>query len=231
MNKSNCIYLITPFPIFNPDAITVFEGLDIEHTVMLYKNLLLNYHDILSALFEKSTVVYCFDENDFNFLSDEIAAHKDLVFYNRHSPESLIKQISERYLAQNQYNLFISSNSIAITLNKIKKLFSVLSVEDNLIILGQSKNNKLALAALNYPNAEFLVSLNFNDEEFESALKKACINETGIHRYTGFLKINTLTDFKDLYKELSKKESLAYCSQRMHEQFTHLFIEYKDLLK
>ena len=44
-------------------------------------------------------------------------------------------------------------------------------------------------------------------------------------------KFSDIQDFKTLYKELSKKESLIYCSQNMHEKFTHLFIEYKELLK
>ena len=59
-----------------------------------------------------------------------------------------------------------------------------------------------------------------------------------VNRYDNFLyvlnhslTVKTVEDFKTLYSELSKKESLAYCSQQMHERFTHLFIEYKDLLR
>jgi hypothetical protein len=46
----------------------------------------------------------------------------------------------------------------------------------------------------------------------------------------GSLFIEDINDFKILYRELSKKESLNYCSQNIHEKFTHLFIEYKELL-
>ena len=51
-----------------------------------------------------------------------------------------------------------------------------------------------------------------------------------IHTLDNFLSINDFEDIKKLYIELSKKESLSYCSQNMHESFNDLFIEYKELL-
>ncbi|MBZ0199534.1 MAG: hypothetical protein K8H86_06685, partial [Ignavibacteriaceae bacterium] len=115
MTKSNCIYLIAPFPIFQSDAVSAFEVLDNEHTMLLYKNLFLNYHEIFSALPDIFTIVYCLDEKDRDFLPDEIAGHTDLVFYNHDFTENLTAQLSEKYITQHQYNLFVSSNSIMLT--------------------------------------------------------------------------------------------------------------------
>jgi len=232
MSKSkNCVFLISPFPFFNFEELPVFEGLNREHSSQLYRNLFFNYLEVLSDSRMLYNVVCCFDERDDGFLPEQIKLNNDIVFYKRDSYDNLITQLSEKYLLNIQYNLFLTANSIAFSLSSIKKLFDVLSVEDNLVLLGESKNNKLTFIALNYNNAELLSSLNYSAEDFETALKKTCSFHNGIHHSKGYLKINYLTDFKELYKELSKKESWAYCSQEMHEKFTHLFIEYKDLLK
>jgi len=46
-----------------------------------------------------------------------------------------------------------------------------------------------------------------------------------------FLKIESLKDFKELYSVLSDKKSENFCTGGIHESFTNLFIEYKDLLQ
>jgi hypothetical protein len=62
-------------------------------------------------------------------------------------------------------------------------------------------------------------------------LIKAGKEENFVHTLNNFMLIETKDDFIKLYNELSKKESMQYCSQNIHEKFTHLFIEYKELLK
>ena len=51
-----------------------------------------------------------------------------------------------------------------------------------------------------------------------------------LHVLSEFFIVNNFEDFKALYNILSKKESLEFCSQEMHEKFTHLFIEWCLLL-
>lgn len=232
MSKSkNYVFLISPFSFFNIEALPLFEGLDKEHSAQLYRNLLLNYLDIFSSPQMVYRVVYCFDERDDGYLPDQIAAQNDIIYYKKDSYANLIYQLTEKYLPNIQCSLFLTANSIAVSLNNIKNIFDVLLMEDNLVVLGESKSNQLTFVALNYNNAELLACLNYYEDDFETALKKVCKYNHSIHRSKGYLKINYLNDFKDMYKELSKKESWTYCSQHMHELFTHLFIEYKDLLK
>ena len=43
--------------------------------------------------------------------------------------------------------------------------------------------------------------------------------------------MNYFIDFKNLYIELSKKESLSYFSRQMNERFNNLIIDYKEIPK
>ena len=52
-----------------------------------------------------------------------------------------------------------------------------------------------------------------------------------VNTLSDVISVIDVNDFKKLYTELSLKKSNEYCSQQMHERFTHLFVEYKDLLK
>ena len=58
---------------------------------------------------------------------------------------------------------------------------------------------------------------------------KSC--EYFVNTLTDVIAVSNINDFKKLYIDLSQKKSNEYCSQQMHERFTHLFVEYKDLLK
>ena len=80
-------------------------------------------------------------------------------------------------------------------------------------------------------NHELFDEIDWNNFNYDNFLLYTSKHEHFLHVIDNFLVIRNIEDFKDLYKELSKKESLAYCSQIMHEKFTQLFIEYKDLLK
>ncbi len=66
--------------------------------------------------------------------------------------------------------------------------------------------------------------------DYDTFLLEAGKSDLFLNTLNGFQLIENFSDFKNLYIELSKKESLSYCSQQMHERFTNLFIEYKDLL-
>jgi hypothetical protein len=73
--------------------------------------------------------------------------------------------------------------------------------------------------------------IDWNNFNYDNFLLFTSKHEHFLHVIDNFLVIRNMEDFRNLYNELSKKESLEYCSQKMHEKFTHLFIEYKDLLK
>jgi hypothetical protein len=69
-----------------------------------------------------------------------------------------------------------------------------------------------------------------NNRKYSDYLKAISNKDFFIHTLEGFFSVDDFEDIKKLYIELSKKESLSYCSQKMHESFNDLFIEYKELL-
>jgi hypothetical protein len=78
---------------------------------------------------------------------------------------------------------------------------------------------------------EMVDNLDLSNLDYDSFLNKIVKFEHFIHVLKDFMLIKNLEDFKTLYDNLSKKESFSYCGQNIHERFTNLFIEYKDLLK
>jgi hypothetical protein len=97
--------------------------------------------------------------------------------------------------------------------------------------LGKSINQKLAFIGFNSFNADLFEGAELHDLDYDFFLNKISKFENFIHILDNFILIKDIEDFKNLYHQLSKKESFAYCSQEIHEKFTNLFIEYKDLLK
>jgi hypothetical protein len=80
-----------------------------------------------------------------------------------------------------------------------------------------------------FDNRLFESLLTFN-QDYISVLNQLTTRDILIHTLDGYLSIDDFEDIKKLYIELSKKESLSYCSPTLHEKFNDLFIEYKDLL-
>ena len=99
------------------------------------------------------------------------------------------------------------------------------------MIIGKSINGGVSFIGFNYLNQDLISAIHWDGLEFENLLHKVNKFDNFVYVWDNSLVVNSGKDFKLLYSELSKKESLEYCSQQMHEKFTHIFIEYKDFLK
>ncbi len=121
---------------------------------------------------------------------------------------------------------------MGITKELIEKALDQLAIEDEAIVIGRTIENYISFIGFNNYNSELFNEIDWQLVDYDSFLTKACKYENFIHVLSGnFMMIKNLNDFKKLYTELSKKESLAYCSPEMHEQFTNLFIEYKEFVE
>ncbi|HUX61230.1 MAG TPA: hypothetical protein VMV32_07950, partial [Ignavibacteriaceae bacterium] len=99
------------------------------------------------------------------------------------------------------------------------------------IVIGKSQNNGIAFLGFNSFNNNLFQEIDWDNLHFENLLPMVNKHENFVHVMNNYISISKLSDFKQLCTELSKKESLSYCNQEMHEKFTHLFIEYKEFLK
>ncbi len=233
MKYNACIYLTSLFPIFRKDEVPNFQSFDAEHSSLLYSSLFMNNIENLNHLNNVSKIVLCLDEKDKDNLPDALNPDNKIIFsFDTTVLQNYFQKLSDKHFTTCSSNLIIFSRSIGITKELIEKALDQLAIEDEAIVIGKTLENYISFIGFNNYNQELFNDIDWQLVDYDSFLTKACQHENFIHVLTGnFMMIKNLDNFKKLYSELSKKESLAYCSPEMHEQFTNLFIEYKGLLK
>ena len=226
------IYLISMRPVFDQNSIIPIGKLDADNTSQLFANLILNHKENLDKIINYTTVTYCFSENDKNYLPDDFTKNGSMkVFGNTKNSLQNIKNIVDRFFASTSINLIVFANSIGVSSTDLRKILDLLTLEADAVVIGKTKRGRVSLIGFNYLNNDLIKEINWGNIEFENLLHKVTKYDNFIYVWENSLLINSGEDFKLLYSELSKKESLEYCSQQMHEKFTHIFIEYKELLK
>lgn len=232
MKSDSIIYLVSSAPKLNPNNLSTFEEFNVENTLLLNEALIFNIKEIISPLKEDFSSVFAFDNNDSDYIPVDFFKDHSLGFFSDTSNlHNYIKSLFEKYSNKYANNLIIFSNAIGITSNDILQIFNLLAKDDENILIGKASNNRVTFLGFNSFNLELFEEINWNNIEYEKLLRQVNRHENFLHVMDNFLIVENLNDFRKLYTELSKKESLSYCSQSMHEKFTHLFIEYKELLK
>lgn len=232
MKPDSIIYLVATTPLFNANDIPTFEAFDKENSLLLYSALTLNHYENLKLISDTYNSVFCFDEKDIEHIPEIITSdHLDTFFADTNKKTNYLKKLADKYSSKHLNNLIIFSNSIGISQSDISKAFNLLSMEDEAIVIGKSQNNGIAFLGFNSFNNNLFQEIDWDNLHFENLLPMVNKHENFVHVMNNYISISKLSDFKQLYTELSKKESLSYCNQEMHEKFTHLFIEYKEFLK
>lgn len=229
--KKNCIYVLSLHPVFNSDETTKFENLSLRDSILLYSHLLANFVEIFTNTDLSFELVFCLNEKDENYIPRNFFPDDSIIYFNKsENINSNLERLGQNYFSIFENNILIRADVIGVSEKTIQKIFNLLAIEDDVLVIGKSINKKVALLGFN--NLE----INLLDEMFSAALEydkfllEAGKSDLFLNTLNGFQLIENFSDFKNLYIELSKKESLSYCSQQMHERFTNLFIEYKDLL-
>jgi glycosyltransferase A (GT-A) superfamily protein (DUF2064 family) len=232
MKSNSSVYLFTNSAKFNKEFIPDFESFSKDDSFLLYSSLVLNHREIFEQLPKTVNLISCFDDNDKEFLPEEFKGNNiQIIFGDTTDKKSLLKRMSHKFFNESTNNLIILSDSIGITCEDIQKAFNLLQIDDEVIVLGKTNNDKVAFIGFNSFNKELFYDIEWDNLTYDYLLAKVNKHENLIHVLGNYMLINSIVDFKNLYAELSRKESLAYCSQNMHERFTNLFIEYKELLK
>jgi hypothetical protein len=177
-------------------------------------------------------VTYCFSETDKNYLPDELAKNGSMnIFSSTKNSYQNIKNIVDKFFVSTNINLIIFANTIGVSSADLRKILDLLTLEANAVVIGKTIKGRVSLIGFNYLNNDLIREINWDNIEFENLLHKVNKYDNFVYVWENSISINSVEDFKLLYSELSKKESLEYCSQHMHEKFTHIFIEYRELLK
>ena len=232
MKNKNLICLFSRHPVFNIKYVPVFEKLNQKNSVYLNTLLLSNYLDLIHKIELKADFACLLDERDKEFVSiNYLPAKFNLYYYHPGVKESFAGLLSANNPANYSKSVLIDANSMGVSENTINKILDLLSIEDASIIIGRTTKNKLAFMGVNRYDEELnsgFQAAHFNYDKFLAGISTKNYFLTVLD---GFLALNDFDDFRELYFRLSKKNSLAYCSEEMHEKFNNIFIEYKDYLK
>lgn len=229
MKTENALYIYAPHPVFNPAAVKSFHSFDKADSVILYSTLLENLIEVFGALkirFDNFLLLNAEDENIYK--EDDSDTFKVKFLYEDIDTE--LENFLTKKSLNYQNNILIISDSIGISNETMMHCINLLNIEDESLVLGKTYSGYISFIAYNNIDEKVVSNLLKSDFEYMKFLSHLDTCPAFINVMEKFNRILSVDDFKKLYIELSKKESLAYCSQQMHERFTHLFIEHKDLL-
>lgn len=231
MNQT-AAYIIPNTAILNPELIQPFENFGINDSILLRSTLYLNLVENFISKDSKTDFYFYLDIGDKDFITDEFRISKlNLKFGDLSNKNLFFENLSSKEFSSYKNNTLINSDLIGLNILDLEKLTNLLNIEDESLLINKSKSGDIGIFGFNnYSNEIFksLINANFKYDEFLSRIKSL---SHFIHTTNDILLIKNINDFRQLYFELSQKKSIEYCSQKMHERFTHLFIEYKDLLK
>lgn len=230
--STNAAYIIPPFSFSKLNSNELSEKIKREDIIQLYSTLYLNLVENLSKPANKFDLVCLFYSEEENFLIKEfqdLTLRIDIIELN--NPGKTLDKFSEKYFSRYKNNIILKSNLMGINSGELEKLFNLLNIDDETLLVSKDSKGEIILLGFN----------RFSDKVFNDLIKSKfkyheflyTLNPTTHFVQIGseYLSVNDLNDFRELYNDLSKKKSIDYCSQVMHERFTNLFIEYKDLLK
>jgi len=233
MDKNvNAVYLLADHPFLNTKHTPLFGKLNLNDSIFLYSQLFINNINNLSGLQNKAKIICCMDNKDKDFIpkyfiTDEV----NLYFINTKNIPRQFDDMNTKFFRHHVNNVLVHLNTFGISLSKFVKMLDLLSIEDESIVVGKTNKDKVGFIGSNNLNEKIYEEFFLSKLNYEKYLTDISNKDNFVNVLTGFLAINDMEDFKSLYDELSKKESLEYCSHEMHESFTHLFIEYRALLK
>ena len=229
--NKNSIIIVADSPIINPKEIKSYINLSVNYSVYLNTLLYSNWLEIFSGIKEQVEIYTLLNERDVEYLPKYFLPQGiHLISYKERLLTTLSEHLLNQSLSLNSKTLVLFYNSIGLKLNDIFRIFDLLQIDEPSIVIGKSVNNKIVFTCTNGLDRELIdpiVSVRKNYNDYLSLISR---KDIFIHALDGFTSIDNSEDIKKLYIELSKKESLSYCSQKMHESFNDLFIEYKEIL-
>lgn len=230
MKTESAIYIYAPNPVFNPAAVKCFASFDQADSVILFSSLIENMIEIIGSLKISTDNFLLLNAEDERLYTSIDPDKFKIKFLDEDNIEEIVNFLTNK--SQNyQNNLLILSDTIGISSDSIAHCFNLLNIEDDCLVIGKSYSGFISFLAYNNVESrivDYLFKSDYNYMEFLAHLETC---PAFINVMEKFQRILSIDDFKKLYIELSKKESLSYCSQEMHERFTHLFVEHKELLQ
>jgi hypothetical protein len=230
--KHNAIYIVPSFSISQRLNDDNFKQLSDKDYSFLKSTLYLNLLDNVNQRKDKVDIIKVLDISDKDILQTELNDESGrTIFCNIKNLKPLLKDLSSKEFLSHKNNMIFLADVIDIRPVDIDKYFTLLNMDDKALVIATSNEKRIKVFGFNSFSDELIKYISDSDFMMDKFLSynKSC--EYFINTVNEVLSINNTEDFKKLYAELSLKRSWDYCTQQMHERFTHLFVEYKDLLK
>lgn len=223
------IIILSDRVIFNKNKLKVFENFSVDDTKLLFETLLLNLLENFNAADSSYEIMAYLDEEDKDYLSTEAEKfnnHK-IYFYQNNPNASFLFDKIRNY----NHTIIMFADIMGISNPSIKEILNLLNSDENIIVIGISQESSLCFIGFNHQTENLQNAIQNSERDYSKFLSLLKTEEHFIHTLNGFIRVDSKSSFKELYNDLSQKKSIEYCSQEMHEKFTHLFVEYKDLLQ
>jgi len=230
--NSKAVYILPSYFSHAKELSNNLDGFSEDDISFLFQTLYLNILENLNGKQDKIDIYCIWDENKKDSLPNELKGNNyNIVFSDVFKNKLILERLSSREFLLYKNNLIIISDAIDIKPSDYEQYFNLLHIEDESLVIAKNKESSIAVFGFNNYSEEIINNLllsNFNYLDFLGRVKSC---EHFLHVVNDVLLVRNIDNFKQLYQELSQKKSIEYCSQPMHERFTHLFVEYKDLLK
>lgn len=230
MNKSTII-LVATSAILNSGKIIPYKNLSVNYSVYLNTLLYSNWMEIFESLREQYEIYSILNDLDREYLP-KYFLHPMIqhLFFEETEIENLIPLLGKKFSVVNSKTMVLFYNSIGIKPSDFSRIFNLVQTEDPSVVIGKSSGGAVALVCTYGLDKDVFEPLFRFHKNYDIYLNHLSNKDVFVHTLDNFLLVDNFEDIKELYIELSKKESLSYCSQKMHESFNDLFIEYKEIL-
>lgn len=228
---NSSIIVIADNPILNPTKTKEYQNLTVNYSVYLNTLLFSNWVDLLAKMNDRFGIFYFLDKNDEEYLPKYLIPHNsNSIFYDQLNLRKFSEQTVKYASGANSKTLLLFYNSLGLTKDDILSVFDLIQSDEPSIVIGKSSRDEIVFICTSGIDQNLIDQIFQAERKYSKYLKSISNKDIFIHTLENFLAINDFEDIKKLYIELSKKESLSYCSQKIHESFNDLFIEYKELL-
>jgi len=198
--KKNCIYVLSLHPVFNEEAAPSFENLSLRDSMILYSHLLSNFIAIFADTDLSFDLFFCLNDKDENYIPRNFFPDDSIIFIN--TSENIatnLEQLGQNYFSIYENNIIIRADVMGISDNSIKKTFNLLAIDDDVLVIGKSITNKVALIGFNNLELNLLDEMFSIEFEYDKFLFEAGKGDLFLNTLDGFQLIENFSDFNNLY--------------------------------
>lgn len=225
-NKAYLYYLASDYK--SEEILNDLAPISEEHIKLLYTNIFNNAIEQISDV-DNIKKFICFPVDGNPVIDEDIASQFE--FINCTFEENIFEKLLEIQPDEYGRSLLIFPNTIGFSSQDIQRVFDLLLNDGNALVIGKAKDNRICFIGTNFLDTQLINHISASNFDFDELLKRIRRQNVYYFVFNGYLKIDKINDFKDLYILLSNRESENFCTENIHEKFTNLFIEYKELLQ